>query len=144
MPPIFFYKKCNYNYKEICIYHWYIVYNVEIIFSRSLLHYQHIFPPFCEVLHAGHVKLFAEASELFMHAVLQLVIICKIVSLECILQEVRKMEVRVCSVGTVGRMMEKRLKVQTFAGEVMDSVFWDSKGILLVESLKRSATINPE
>jgi hypothetical protein len=36
-------------------------------------------------------------------------------------------------------LTEKRFKVQTYVGKV-----WDSEGILLVESLKRSATINPE
>jgi len=41
-------------------------------------------------------------------------------------------------------MMEKRFKVQTSAGEVMAIVFWDSKRILLVELLNRSAAINPE
>jgi len=41
-------------------------------------------------------------------------------------------------------MMEKRFKVQTSAGEVMDIVFWDRERILLLESLKRSAEINPE
>lgn len=38
-----------------------------------------LFPPLHEVLYTGHVKLFAKASELFMHAVLQLVIIHKTV-----------------------------------------------------------------
>ena len=104
LPPIFFLKKCNYNYSEIYIYHWYILYIVEIISSQSL-HYQYIFSTFTistffpllrEVLYTGHVKLFAEALELFTHAVLQLVVICKTVSLECILQEVKEMEVRVC------------------------------------------------
>jgi len=41
-------------------------------------------------------------------------------------------------------MMEKRFKMQTSAGEVMAIVFWDSERILLLESLKRSAEINPE
>ena len=40
--------------------------------------------------------------------------------------------------------MEKRFKMQTSAGEVMAIVFWDSERILLLESLKRSAEINPE
>jgi len=54
------------------------------------------FPSLREVLYTGHVTLFAEASELFMNTVLQLVVTCKTVSLECIPQEVKEMEVRVC------------------------------------------------
>jgi hypothetical protein len=40
------------------------------------------FPPLREVLYNGHVKLFAEVLELVVHAVLQLVVIHKTVSLE--------------------------------------------------------------
>jgi hypothetical protein len=41
-------------------------------------------------------------------------------------------------------MKENKFKVQTFAGKVMASVFWNSEGVLLVELLKIGATINPE
>lgn len=41
-------------------------------------------------------------------------------------------------------MLEKRFKVQTSADAVMAIVFWDSKRILLLESLKRSSEISPE
>jgi hypothetical protein len=34
-----------------------------------------LFPPLRQTLYAGRVKLFAEASELFMHAVFQLVVV---------------------------------------------------------------------
>jgi len=34
--------------------------------------------------------------------------------------------------------------VQTFAHRVMASIFWDSEGILLVEFLKRGATLISE
>jgi hypothetical protein len=44
-------------------------------------------------LYAGRVKFFAEASELFMNAVFQLVLFRKTESLECNLQEAKKMEV---------------------------------------------------
>jgi hypothetical protein len=57
------------------MYYGYIVYKDDIIFSQSLLHYQHIFPPLREMLYAGHVKLFAEASELFTQDVFQLVVV---------------------------------------------------------------------
>jgi len=53
------------------------------------------FPLLHEVLYTSHVKLFAEALECFMHTVLQCVVTCKTVSLECILQEVKEMKVRV-------------------------------------------------
>jgi hypothetical protein len=45
------------------------------------------------MLYAGQVKLFAEVSELFMHAVFHLIVNHKTASLECILQDARKMEV---------------------------------------------------
>jgi hypothetical protein len=48
------------------------------------------------MLYAGCVKLLAEASELFMHTVFQLLIIRKTASSECILQEAKKMKVRGC------------------------------------------------
>jgi hypothetical protein len=37
---------------------------------------------------------------------------------------------------------ENKFKAPTSAGQVMASVFWDNEGILLVELLKRGATIN--
>jgi hypothetical protein len=37
---------------------------------------------------------------------------------------------------------ENKFKAQTSAGQVMASVFWDNEGMLLVELLKRGATIN--
>ena len=46
--------------------------------------------------------------------------------------------------GTVGRIRENKLRVQTALCQVMASVLWDSEGILLVEFLKRVATINSE
>jgi hypothetical protein len=46
-----------------------------------------------ETLYAGRVKLFAEASELFTHAVFQFVVVRKTASLECILEGTKKMEV---------------------------------------------------
>jgi hypothetical protein len=39
---------------------------------------------------------------------------------------------------------KKKFKVQTSAGKIMASVFWDSEGTLLVEFLERGATINSE
>jgi hypothetical protein len=38
-------------------------------------------------------------------------------------------------------MRKNKFRVQTSAGKVMASVFWDSEGILLVEFLKRGAII---
>jgi hypothetical protein len=45
------------------------------LFFHRLLHYQHSFPPLLETLCAGSIELFAEASELFTHAVFQLVVV---------------------------------------------------------------------
>jgi hypothetical protein len=39
---------------------------------------------------------------------------------------------------------DNKFKVQTSAGKVMASVFWDSEGILLVGFLKRGASLNSE
>jgi hypothetical protein len=38
-------------------------------------------------------------------------------------------------------MMDNKFKVQTSAGKLVASVFWDSEGILSVEFLKRGAMI---
>jgi len=54
---------------------------ISTLFSMFIIS-TFFFPPLRGVLYNGHVKLFAEALELFMHAVLQLVVICKTVSLE--------------------------------------------------------------
>jgi len=44
----------------------------------------------------------------------------------------------------VGRIREKKLRVQTTICEVVASVLWDSEGMLLVEFLKSGATISSE
>jgi hypothetical protein len=49
-----------------------------------------------ETLYAGHVKLFVDASELFTHAVFQLVGVRKTASLECVLQGVKRKELGGC------------------------------------------------
>ena len=43
-----------------------------------------LFPPLHPILYAGHIKLFADTSELFTHTVSQLTAVCKTVSLEWI------------------------------------------------------------
>jgi len=63
--------------KYIEIYRGRILHKVEVIFPQSLCHYQHFFPPLHEMLYAGCIELFAEASELFTHAVFQLFVIHK-------------------------------------------------------------------
>ena len=57
----------NYNDNEIYIYDRHIRKRVRLFF-HTFLYYQHPFSTFlCEMLYAGHVKLFAESSE-FLHA----------------------------------------------------------------------------
>jgi hypothetical protein len=51
------------------------------------------------------------------------------------------MEVRRCSIRTVGRMRENKFKMQNSAGKVTARVIRDSEENLLVEFLKRDATI---
>jgi hypothetical protein len=92
----FFIRNVNYSYNEIYKYRGSALYKVEIIFLQILLHYQHTFPPLRETLHAGHVKIFAEASQTFTHAVLQLAVVHKTVFSECVLQGIKKMEDGAC------------------------------------------------
>jgi len=40
--------------------------------------------------------------------------------------------------------MVNTFKVQTSVGEVIASIFWDSEGILSMQFLNRSATMNSE
>jgi len=54
------------------------------------------FPLVRETLYAGRVQPHAEASELFMHAVFQLVVFRKTASSECILQGSKKVAVGGC------------------------------------------------
>jgi len=56
----------------------------------------------------------------------------------------KKVEIRGCYTGTVRKIRENKFMAQTSAGQVMASVFWDDEGILLMESLKRGATIDSE
>jgi hypothetical protein len=55
-----------------------------------------IYPLLREILYAGLEQLFAEVSELFTHAVVQVVVfvVPKTASSECILQGAKNMEVR--------------------------------------------------
>jgi hypothetical protein len=66
------------------------------------------FPPLPETLYAGRVKLFAEASELFKHAVFELVV-CKTASSECVLRGPKSGTSEGAKTGTFGRMRENIL-----------------------------------
>jgi hypothetical protein len=50
-----------------------------------------LFPPLREALYVGRVKLFAEASELFAHALVLLLVVRKTAFSECILQGAKKL-----------------------------------------------------
>jgi hypothetical protein len=39
----FFLRNCSYDYNEIYLYHGYILYKVEIIFTQNIFHFQHTF-----------------------------------------------------------------------------------------------------
>jgi len=63
-----------------------------ILFSHKLSFTINIlFLPLRETLYFGSVKLFAEASQFFMHDVLQALVAGKTALLECILQAAKKM-----------------------------------------------------
>jgi hypothetical protein len=69
----FFLRNCNYNYNELCLcplQSWDFFYEVTFIINT-------LFPTSRETLYAGRLKPFAEASELFTHAVFQLIVFRK-------------------------------------------------------------------
>jgi hypothetical protein len=55
-----------------------------------------LFPPLRKTQYVGRVKLLAEASEFFTHAVLQVLVVGKTASLECAHQAAKNMEVGRC------------------------------------------------
>jgi hypothetical protein len=70
------------------------------------------FSPLPETLCAGRVKLFGEVSELFTHAVSQLVIVDKTASSECILQGPKRWKSEGAKSGPY-RDERNKLRVQT-------------------------------
>lgn len=67
------------------------------LFLHKVIIINTLSPALLYMLYASCIKLFVEALELFMHAVFQVVIICKMVSMDCIPQETKLLEVRWCS-----------------------------------------------
>ena len=55
-------------------------------------------------IHARCVKVYVEMSEIFTHAVFQLVVARKTASSECVLQGTKEMAERGCQIGAEGRM----------------------------------------
>jgi hypothetical protein len=53
----------------------------KLLFHQFLFIINTLFPPLHPVPYAGHIKLFADTSELFTHTVSQLTVVCKTVSL---------------------------------------------------------------
>jgi hypothetical protein len=66
--------------------------NLRLFFYKVSFVITTFLPPLCEILYAGRVNLFAEASELFTYAVFQFIVCRKMASLECILQGAKKVE----------------------------------------------------
>jgi hypothetical protein len=98
IPPDFLWN-CRYNYKEIHIYHGYILQSWD--YFSSLLHYQHTSPTVCDTLNAILIKLSAVTLELFTHAVFS----CHRNSIMRLLPSgSKKDEVRGCWIGTVQRI----------------------------------------
>ena len=77
-----------------------------------------------------------------MQAAYQLVVNCRMASLDCVFQGAED-KVGFASLG-LGRIRENKLRVQTAVCQVMASVLWDSEVILLVEFSKRGAMISSE
>jgi len=90
--PIIFFRIYN-NYNEIYIDHGYILYKA---FHKVSSFINTLFPTLNETLYAScHIKLTAEASKPFMHAMFQL-IISRTASSDCILQAAKQMEAGEC------------------------------------------------
>jgi len=89
-----------------------------------------IFISLRETLCADRVKPFAEGSELFTHAVLQLVFVSTTAS----------SGVRPLGGGRLKDVLRK-FKVGTSVGKVMAGIFWYSDGILLVGFLRRGVAV---
>jgi len=53
---------------------------LTLFFHKVSFIFNKLYPPLHEMLYAGHFKLLAEVSELFMHAMFQLVVIWKMAS----------------------------------------------------------------
>lgn len=90
--PIIFLRIYN-NYNKIYIDHGYILYKA---FHKVSSFINTLFPTLNETLYAScHIKLTAEVSKPFMHAMFQL-IISGTRSSDCILQGVKQMEAGEC------------------------------------------------
>jgi len=72
-----FLRNCNYTSNEFYVYRGYILYKIEIVFPHTV-HFENNFSSLRETLCAGRVKLVAEASERFTHAVLPLIVVAKL------------------------------------------------------------------
>lgn len=85
-PGVFCLRNYKYSCNELYIYYGYSLHIVEITFHNVSFIINTLFPPLLEMLHAIRIELFADMSELFIHAAFQLIIICKMASSESILQ----------------------------------------------------------
>jgi hypothetical protein len=78
--------------------------NFRLFFHNVFLIINTLFPTLHVKMYACCVKLYAETSEIFTHAVFQLVIAHKTASSECVFQGAKEMEGGGCQIGTEGRM----------------------------------------
>ena len=92
--PTIFPRYCKHDCNELHIYHGYILYKSEIIFTQ-ILHFQHTLPTFALYSLCRQRKT-TEGSELFMHAVFQFIAVRKRASSESILQTAKGKEVGGC------------------------------------------------
>jgi len=90
MKVMSFFLNYNYNYKEIYIYHGYIIRKFIIFLQVSFSVYSFFPPPLCQMLSVGQGKLFSEASKLFMHAAFQLVVVHKMAFLESTFRRLKR------------------------------------------------------
>jgi hypothetical protein len=76
----------------------------RLFFHSVFLIINTLFPILHVKMYAGCVKLYAGTSDIFTHAVFQLVVARKTASSECVRQGAKEMEEVVCQIGTEWRM----------------------------------------
>lgn len=101
----FFSRKNNCNYNEIYIYQEHILYKVDIVWPQNFLHYWCTFSTFAwdTVCQSHSTHCWSIRTFYFTHVVFWFIfVIKKTASLEIIFQGAKEVEVRRCSIWTVG------------------------------------------
>jgi len=98
--------------------------NLRLFFHKIFFHMNTVFPHLPQTLHAGRVKLFAEASEFFLLLVFQLVVDGKTASSKSVLQGAKKWK----SYRVISGMLGGREKKFAGLGPPREKSWLDSSG----------------